>query len=328
MYTQMHTQPVKLEGRSQVPWDVCFTLAVLRLVDSFSECLHCYRGVRVARAICPPCLVPMSHAGYFPSWNGTTTTILNGAPNGVSSTGFGIASVELDVIQCWVGEHTALPLVMRFLPLDLVYVHNLSQIFRTIIHMSCLCGAGSTGASVSRTPQSGRRHGGPCARRPRRLRRLCASPCPDCSRELLQRRLRHGAWRLCLYCSGQCVLECAHRGESSRWVIGSSLAQWYVQPTSPTVLERMSPTEDYIRALFNLITGEIRGQLTLFSGSAYLSPYQLPTPIQSSTSGVGSVAMLSWSALAVSLSLNGVVSQTGASLMSGGSFAVYRSTHA
>ena len=71
----------------------------------------------------------MSHAGYFPSWNGTTTTILNGAPNGVSSTGFGIASVELDVIQCWVGEHTALPLVMRFLPLYLVYVHNLSQIF-------------------------------------------------------------------------------------------------------------------------------------------------------------------------------------------------------
>ena len=55
--------------------------------------------------------------------------MLNGAPNGVSSTGFGIASVELDVIQCWVGEHTALPLVMRFLPLYLVYVHNLSQIF-------------------------------------------------------------------------------------------------------------------------------------------------------------------------------------------------------
>ena len=190
--------------------------------------------------------------------------------------------------------------------------------------MSCLCGAGSAGASVSRTPQSGRRHGGPCARWPRRLRRLCASPCPDCGRELLQRRLRHGAWRLCLHSSGQCVLECAHRGESSRWVIGSSLAQWYVQPTSPTVLERMMK----IRALFNPITGEIRGQLSLFSGSAYLSPYQLPTPIQSSASGVGSVAMLSWSALAVSLSLNGVVSQTGASLMSGGSFPLYRSTHA
>ncbi len=67
-------------------------------------------------------------------------------------------------------------------------------------------------------------------------------------------------------------------------------------------------------------SGEIRGQLTLYSASVYLSSYQLPTPIQSTATGVGAVVISSWSSLTVSLSLNGVVSQTGASLMSGGAY--------
>jgi hypothetical protein len=49
-----------------------------------------------------PCLLVCSPSAYFPNWNVTATIFMNGAPNGVSSTGYGIAIVELDVIQCWV----------------------------------------------------------------------------------------------------------------------------------------------------------------------------------------------------------------------------------
>lgn len=174
-------------------------------------------------------------AAYFPNWNVTATIFMNGAPNGVSSTGYGIATVELDVIQCWV----RVSLTLR----------NLAN--ATVAHV----------------------HGGPGG---------FAGVAPP----LVQIAVGN-------YTNGIFVM-------------------------TPGACSAITSGNGYINVHTAAYpAGEIRGQLTLYSASVYLSSYQLPTPIQSTATGVGAVVISSWSSLTVSLSLNGVVSQTGASLMSG-----------
>jgi hypothetical protein len=52
--------------------------------------------------MCVCCLCGRVGPGVLPSFTLSTTFVLNGVDNGVSTAAFGVASVDLDPVLCWV----------------------------------------------------------------------------------------------------------------------------------------------------------------------------------------------------------------------------------